>query len=392
MQSFDVLIGEYEAQADMLRDLKAKIQEKLFFPAQLILDKVFDTMAENDAQTQLCFTLFGGLILQYSEFSSLWSFRKLCSLMIVTDISDLKEGVIDFIEKIKDESRRTYHVTRMEDEQALLGFEAALLLLTYDGMELEELEKEYNALHKRSVKMYDVDEFVDVVLHEMDMLIAMESENYDRFFSAFVRACASSAYATTSTESLLEGAVNAMLGGLLSENIFNFRPLIETGVLEMPALQEHPILQLLNGVQDGEIENVSHYISEVSQDQFPALYENETFIIEKARVARFVAICFNVLSRPVREATFDELCDELQFENVLLLKVFIIKCVSLELVTGKLNDIKRVFRIENVKPRVVNAKLVSDLKFHLSKWLVEIDDSMGMLQLYEEQQKLLNLE
>lgn len=123
------------------------------------------------------------------------------------------------------------------------------------------------------------------------------------------------------------------------------------------------LLELIHAFNEGNEEEVNKILS-ITRDE--DLLARKDMLYEKIKIMKLLEYIFSKESgsSTIKISTISQLCN---IDNNLV-DVLLIKCFSLGLFSGKIDDVNSEVNIESVKPRVLDNKRIFKLKEKYDNW------------------------
>lgn len=164
----------------------------------------------------------------------------------------------------------------------------------------------------------------------------------------------------------LEFAFDLSISALLGDKIYNFGELILNNILEN--LNNSPyqwLYDLIINLNNGDIKNFGENLT-ISFDKFPKLKQFQSFLNQKIIIMSLVEL-ISVKSILNKKLSFQEI-SEFTSTDLNDVEHLIIKCFSLNLFSGSIDQINKTLTISYLQPRILNLNQIKTLHSHLKQW------------------------
>ncbi|EGW33532.1 uncharacterized protein SPAPADRAFT_60876 [Spathaspora passalidarum NRRL Y-27907] len=164
------------------------------------------------------------------------------------------------------------------------------------------------------------------------------------------------------------------IAALLGDRIYNFGELILHDILstiESESSQYNWLYHLIQDLNSGNLQEFNKWLS-VGFQRSPMLVKFELFLKQKIIIMALLELISQTPTTN-KQLTFQEISD---FTSTPLNDVehLIIKCFSLNLIQGYINQIDQVLNITWLQPRILNLTQVKTLYNHLVDWDNKVDN------------------
>ncbi|CCG21714.1 Rpn9 protein [Candida orthopsilosis Co 90-125] len=158
------------------------------------------------------------------------------------------------------------------------------------------------------------------------------------------------------------------IAALLGDKVYNFGELILHDILQEIAAEDSPynwLYNLIHALNAGDLSQFNHWLS-IAFTKSPQLRSHQVFIKQKIIIMALLEL-ISTKSTTNKRITFKEISE---FTGTPLNDVehLIIKCFSLKLIQGYINQIDEILVITWLQPRILNLKQVYNLYTHLVDW------------------------
>lgn len=158
------------------------------------------------------------------------------------------------------------------------------------------------------------------------------------------------------------------IAALLGDKVYNFGELILHDILQEIAAEDSPynwLYNLIHALNAGDLSQFNHWLS-IAFTKSPQLQLHQVFIKQKIIIMALLEL-ISTKSTTNKRITFKEISE---FTGTPLNDVehLIIKCFSLKLIQGYINQIDEILVITWLQPRILNLKQVHNLYTHLVDW------------------------
>lgn len=194
-------------------------------------------------------------------------------------------------------------------------------------------------------------------------------ENYNLFYSNGLL------YLST-LESLndinkLEFGFDLSISALLGDKIYNFGELILHDILNDLKESDYDWLyNLIVNLNSGNRGQFEDYLK-IGFTKYPQLQSNKSFLEQKIIIMSLVEL-ISVKATINKQISFKEISDYTGVD-INEVEILIIKCFSLKLIKGFINQIDEVLTITWLQPRILNLDQIKILSDHLNKWDSQVD-------------------
>jgi 26S proteasome regulatory subunit N9 len=167
------------------------------------------------------------------------------------------------------------------------------------------------------------------------------------------------------------------IASLLSKTIYHFGDLLN--VLNKFGVEriDPKLLSLIESFNIGDMKSFDKINTELIQPN-PQLAQNAAFLKQKLALMALVELMF-LSCRSTRVVQFAVIADycrvgEDQVQNLL------VKAMAVNLISGKINPLERVYSVERVSPRVLNTQQVTELVKFIQHWRTNIKQTLTQIE------------
>ncbi|KAG5416936.1 RPN9 [Candida metapsilosis] len=191
-------------------------------------------------------------------------------------------------------------------------------------------------------------------------------ENYNAYYTNGLLFLSS--VPSLTTEDKVKLCYDLCIAALLGDKVYNFGELILHDILQEIASDESPynwLYNLIHALNAGDLSSFNQWLS-VAFKKSPQLQSHQVFIKQKIIIMALLEL-ISTKSTTNKRISFKEISE---FTGTPLNDVehLIIKCFSLKLIQGYINQIDEILVITWLQPRILNLKQVHNLYTHLVDW------------------------
>lgn len=160
------------------------------------------------------------------------------------------------------------------------------------------------------------------------------------------------------------------MSALLGDKIYNFGELILHDILNTIKDSSYDWLySLIISLNSGKLQEFNRFLS-VGFQKSPFLAQYELFLKQKIIIMSLLEL-ISLKPTTNKQLTFKEISE---FTDTSLNEVehLIIKCFSLDLIQGSINQIDEILTVTWLQPRILNLDQVKTLHAHLNKWNAQV--------------------
>lgn len=169
----------------------------------------------------------------------------------------------------------------------------------------------------------------------------------------------------------VELTYNLCLAALLGDKIYNFGELIMHDIINSIKHDQYSWLyQLVFTLNSGNLPEFNSILKK-SINKSPILVNNESFLKQKIMIMSLLEL-ISLQSTTNKVLSFQKISD---FTGTPLndVELLIIKCFSLNLIKGNINQINQTLLVSWLQPRILNLDQVKVLYNHLSHWDTQVE-------------------
>lgn len=175
----------------------------------------------------------------------------------------------------------------------------------------------------------------------------------------------------------IEFGFDLSISALLGDKIYNFGELILHDILNpLKDSKYNWLYQLIMNLNAGNASEFNKYLEE-SFKFFPKLKSFEIFLKQKIIVMSLVEL-ISIKSAFNKQILFDEI-SSYTGTNINDVEHLIIKCFSLNLIKGNINQIDQILTVTWLQPRILNLDQIKTLYDHLKNWNSSVDRLAGQV-------------
>ncbi|KAI5959999.1 RPN9 [Candida theae] len=237
-----------------------------------------------------------------------------------------------------------------------------LLLKNFEQCEvtMSKIEPKFENLNN------DLSAKINAAYYQTKSLEYKLHENYNAYYANGLLFL-SSVPSLTSAEKV-QLCYDLCIAALLGDKVYNFGELILHDILQEIASQESPynwLYNLIQALNAGDLSSFNRWLS-VAFTKSPQLQSHQVFIKQKIIIMALLEL-ISTKSTTNKRISFKEISE---FTGTPLNDVehLIIKCFSLKLIQGYINQIDEILVITWLQPRILNLKQVHNLYTHLVDW------------------------
>ncbi|KAI3403723.2 SNX41 [Candida oxycetoniae] len=269
----------------------------------------------------------------------------------------------EFVKLVENENALVYIDLQISRFHLLLNQldEAELILTKLEKTKFQELNNDLNA--KTNAAYY---------LAKCELYKILQ--NYNEFYKNGLLYLSSTM--TLSQEEKIKLCYELCIAALLSDKVYNFGELRLHDILNeisTPESQYNWLYNLIQNLNSGNIKEYNHWLA-IAFEKSPFLTTHKTFLNQKIIImALLELISIKSASTSMdKTLTFQEISQftETDLNDVELL---IIKCFSLGLIQGYINQIDQVLIVTWLQPRILHLESVKTLYNHLVEWGNKVD-------------------
>ena len=164
------------------------------------------------------------------------------------------------------------------------------------------------------------------------------------------------------------------VAALLGEKIYNFGELILHDILTAISAPDGPYFWLYNLIQhlnSGNLPQFRQWLDLSVQVKSPQVWHHRDFLNQKIVIMSLLELILSSLT-PDKTLLFQEISTAMgvPLNDV---EIYIIKCFSLGLIKGHINQLQQVLVVTWMQPRVLNLDQVKSLHNRLVNWTSKVD-------------------
>lgn len=191
-------------------------------------------------------------------------------------------------------------------------------------------------------------------------------ENYNAYYTNGLLFLSS--VPSLTSEEKVQLCYDLCIAAILGDKVYNFGELILHDILQEIATDNSPynwLYHLIQALNAGDLSQFNHWLS-IAFTKSPQLQLHQVFIKQKIIIMALLEL-ISTKSTTNKRITFKEI-SEFTGTPVNDVEHLIIKCFSLKLIQGYINQIDQVLVITWLQPRILNLKQVHNLYTHLVDW------------------------
>lgn len=344
---------ESEDLLNLTYQLEDYSERKLWHQLTVTLEDFYKNNDSNDLKIKL-----------YNQFISKFD-KKLNSIKVVdlllqsfaSNQTECLEKLLELNEKITDYESKVY------SDLQIARYHILLQHLDKANEILDSLEPKFNSINNEfSSKINSAYYLTKCQLFKLQ-------ENYNSFYLNGLL------YLSTVDDlqeiNQLEFCFDLSLSALLGDKIYNFGELILHDILNCLKTSQYDWLYSLIIVLNAGNLNEFNKCLTVSFQKFPMLKSFEVFLRQKIIIMSLVEL-ISVKSTLNKQLSFKEI-SEFTSADVNDVEHLIIKCFSLNLINGYINQIDEILTITWLQPRILNLNQIKTLHDHLNNWNSLVD-------------------
>lgn len=359
--------------AQILYQLEDYYERKLWNQLTLALDELFSYPESKEGQLRVkVFTEF------LSKFQDKLNPIKIVDFLLqafednrecLSNLKELKTSLVDNLTK-KLKSRRYDDMEKMiEDDEAVVYVTLqiarySLLVEEFSGAEdiLESLSDKFETTLQNEYSSKINASFYLTKCQNYKI-----KSNFNLFYTNGLLYL-SSIDKPLSTEEQIAFCYDLCIAALLGDKIYNFGELILHDILKSISSPESTYFWLYNLIQylnAGDLVNFNQNLTSAFS-KAPQLEHHKQFLHEKIVIMSLLELISTKLATEKR-LLFEEISqstgttpDSVEF--------LVIKCFSLDLIRGSINQIDQVLVVTHLQPRILNLHQVKTLHNHLVEW------------------------
>jgi len=264
---------------------------------------------------------------------------------------------------------------KLQDQQAKLLCSIKIATHKLQAGNLEETQQIIRDVSKIIERLNDLDPLVYSEYYLLCANYHAKKQTYEEFFKNGLQYLAYTHESRIRPEQKVSISVEMALAVLVSKKIYNFSELFEQKVFK--ALQNTNnqwIYELIGTFNSGDIHKYADNLKQFqSQIQSTAtLKNNQKTLDEKIRIMAFLELIFS-LPKNDRNVSFAAISKVtgLNLEDV---EFLVMRCMSLELIKGTIDELDKIVRISWVVPRVLDNARIGIMKNKFTNWNETLTD------------------
>lgn len=223
---------------------------------------------------------------------------------------------------------------------------------------LDELEPKFNSINN------EFNSKINSAYYLSKCQYFKTTENYNSFY--FNGLLYLSTLDDLKTINQLEFGFDLSIAALLGDKIYNFGELILHDILKVLQDSDYNWLyQLIISLNAGNSTEFNKYLA-ASLKYYPKLNSHEVFLKQKIIIMSLVEL-ISVKSAFNKQISFEEI-SSYTGTNVNEVEYLIIKCFSLNLIKGNINQIDQLLTVTWLQPRILNLDQIKTLYDNLNNW------------------------
>lgn len=291
-----------------------------------------------------------------SKYTKKLNTIKLTDLLLQTfgdEDSKCLESLLDLKERVnQDDSESSIYINLQ-----IARYYIKLKNLTESNKILDELESKFNSINN------DFSAKINSAYYLTKCELYKHLENYNSFYSNALL------YLSTveSPEFPLEFAFDLAISAILGDKIYNFGELILHDILNVlkDSNDYKWLYKLVITLNSGNLPEFNETLNE-SFKTYPKLQTFDVFLKQKIIIMGLVEL-ISIKSSLSKQLSFKDISeftgvDQNDIEHL------IIKCFSLNLFKGYINQIDEILTVTWLQPRILNLNQIKTLSDHLNSW------------------------
>ncbi|KAJ5078966.1 26s proteasome non-atpase regulatory subunit 13 [Anaeramoeba ignava] len=315
---------------------------------------------------------------------------KLNPLKVVSFVIEVSRTIPDLEEKIKLLQNLLRKVEKSISSAILLKLEISRILLKQnDLIKVNEILQDTKTLIEGSGGISLIESNVLASYYQVSYSYFKFKEDYDKFYHQAMLYLTFEKLENVPVFNQQDLAFNLGLAALISETIFNFGELIAHPILESLKNSNYNwMYELLHAYNNGDMKKYEEIIS-IHNDEMEneiLLKKHHELLKQKITASALVEFIFRQPTES-RVLSFESIAQFLQTQ-VDSVELLIMKCMSLNLIKGTIDQVDQVLKVTWVIPRVLSQNQIQVLKDRLQSWNSRVHEKLLLLE--SETQELFN--
>lgn len=200
------------------------------------------------------------------------------------------------------------------------------------------------------------------------------NENYNQYYSDGLLYLSSVDNSKISEDTQIKLCYELCIAALLGDKIYNFGELILHDILNVISTEKSPYFWLYNLIQNlnsGNLHEFNKWLLEAFSKS-PFLVKSEVFLKQKIIIMSLLEL-ISLKSNTNKQLSFKEI-SEFTGTPVNDVEHLIIKCFSLNLIKGHINQINETLIVTWLQPRILNLAQVKVLYNQLHAWDNQVEE------------------
>lgn len=265
---------------------------------------------------------------------------------------------------------------RLKDEQAKLLAQIKIGFHNLTAGKLEDTLQIIRDVNKKMERLNDLDPLVYSGFYLLSANYHAQKNNYEEFYKNGLQYLAYTPENKIKPEQKISISTEMALAVLVSKKIYNFSELLEQPVFKALEPTAHSwIYHLIKTFNTGDIKIYDEVMKkfQANINNTPTLKNNINTLQEKIRIMALLELIFS-LPKNDRNVSFDSIA-KVTGLNVNQVEPLIMRCMSLELIKGQIDEIDKVVRINWIVPRVLDLGRIEIMRNKIDQW----NSSLGEL-------------
>lgn len=298
---------------------------------------------------------------------------------ILTRLQDLRAQFVNSLQKehnFKDAQDPEF-LKIVQDDEALIYVD--LQIARYDLIlkKIDEAQQILKQLEKAKFQELnnDLNPRINAAYYLAKCELYKLQENYNEFYKNGLLYL-SSTTSLNDKEEKVKLCYELCIAALLGDSVYNFGELILHDILKViatPDLQYNWLYHLVQNLNSGNLQEFNKWLT-VAFEKSPFLKHQEQFLNQKIRIMALLELISVKSSSSAMDKTltFDEIC-KFTGTNKKDVELLMIKCFSLKLIRGYIDQVEETLTVTWLQPRILNLDQVKTLYNHLTQWDKRVD-------------------
>ncbi|KAI5952014.1 RPN9 [Candida jiufengensis] len=349
-------------------------ERKLWHQLTQILDEFYYTYDQTQISHDLKNKLYSLFIQQFQ--SKLNSIKVVDFLLESYPVKDTLDKLISLRKEFVDNLKKENNFKDNEDPEfkKILENDDSLIYIDLQiaryNLYLEKLDEAEKTLSRIEPKFESLNNEYSSKINAAYYLTKCQlyklTKNYNEFYKNGLLYLSS--VSTLNQDEKIKLCYDLCIAALLGDKVYNFGELISHDILQEfnnEQSQYYWLYQLIQNLNSGNLKEFNKW-KNIAFEKSPFLKNHEIFLNQKIIIMSLLEL-ISLKSTTNKKLTFKEI-NEFTGTPLNDVEHLIIKCFSLKLIQGYINQIDEILIITWLQPRILNLDQVHSLYTHLVDW------------------------